>query len=66
MNEEGLFDTTKNSMRILAAQINQFRRLNKDDLACIRMEEEKEKEELKEKAEDEMYAKWEEMEVVGA
>ena len=51
MNEEGLFDTTKNSMRILVAQINQFRRLNKDDLACIRMEEEKEKEELKEKAE---------------
>lgn len=51
MNEEGLFDTTKNSMRILIAQINQFRRLNKDDLACITVEMEKEKEEFKEKNE---------------
>lgn len=51
MNEEGLFDTTKNSMRILVAQINQFRRLNKDDLACIKIEEEKEKEALKEEKE---------------
>ena len=47
MDEEGLFDTTKNSMRILIAMINQFRRLNKDDLACITVEMEKEKEELK-------------------
>ena len=51
MNEEGLFDTTKNSMRILAAQINQFRRLNKDDMACIKTEVEKEKEALKEEKE---------------
>ena len=51
MNEEGLFDTTKNSMRILIAQMNQFRRLNKDDLACIKVELEKEKEESKEKKE---------------
>ena len=48
MNEEGLFDTTKNSIRILVAQINQFRRLNKDDLACIKIEMEQEKEEFKE------------------
>ena len=43
MNEEGLFDTTKNSLRILLAQINQFRKLDKDDLACIAEETEKEK-----------------------
>lgn len=48
MNEEGLFDTTKNSIRILVAQINQFRRLNAADLACITKEDEKEKEELEE------------------
>lgn len=44
MNEEGLFDTTKNSMRILVAQINRFRRLNEDDMACIKIEEKEEKE----------------------
>ncbi len=41
MNEEGLFDTTKNSLRILVAQINQFRKLDKNDLACITVETEK-------------------------
>lgn len=48
MNEEGLFDTTKNSLRILIAQINRFRRLNAEDLAMIQAEEEKEKEEFEE------------------
>lgn len=48
MDEEGLFDTTKNSLRILIAQINQFRRLNEEDLAMIQVEEEKEKEEFEE------------------
>lgn len=48
MNEEGLFDTTKNSLRILLAQINRFRRLNDEDMACIVAEEAQEKEELEE------------------
>ena len=46
MNEEGLFDTTKNSIRILVAQINQFRRLNEEDLACISKDDAKEKEDM--------------------
>jgi len=46
MNEEGLFDTTKNSLRILIAQINQFRRLDEEDLASIVIEEAQEKKEL--------------------
>lgn len=41
MNEEGLFDTTKNSARILIAQINQFRRLNKEDMAIIAVDTER-------------------------
>lgn len=35
MNEEGLFDTTKNSIRILAAGVNHFRRLEEEDLEGI-------------------------------
>lgn len=48
MNEEGLFDTTKNSIRILLAQMNQFRKLNQEDMKCIAVEMEKEKKEFKE------------------
>ena len=47
MNEEGLFDTTKNSLRILVAQINQFRKLDKNDLACITVETEKREQDTK-------------------
>ena len=35
MNEEGLFDTTKNSIRILIAGVNRFRRLEEEDLEDI-------------------------------
>lgn len=51
MNEEGLFDTTKNSLRILVAEINRFRRLEEEDMACIVVEEAKEREEDMEKEE---------------
>lgn len=40
MNEEGMFDTTKNSLRILAAGINNFRRLEEEDLEGIAKEKE--------------------------
>lgn len=35
MNEEGLFDTTKNSVRILVAGMNRFRKLEDEDLEGI-------------------------------
>ena len=35
MYQEGVFDTTKNSVLILAAGINRFRRLKKEDLAGV-------------------------------
>ena len=35
MNEAGFFDTPKQSVRILVTQINQFRRLNEDDLKIL-------------------------------
>ena len=35
MYEEGVFDTTKNSILILVAGINKFRRLNKEDMTCV-------------------------------
>lgn len=38
MNEEGMFDTTKNSFRILAAGINNFRKLEDEDLEGIAKE----------------------------
>lgn len=40
MNEEGMFDTTKNSLRILVAGINNFRRLEEEDLEGIAKEKE--------------------------
>lgn len=43
MNEEGVFDTTKNSLRLLTKRLNEFRKLSKEDMEYI--EEEKEKEE---------------------
>lgn len=41
MNENGVFDTTKNSVRILLHGFNRFRRLTEEDLKEIREEEEK-------------------------
>ena len=35
MYQEGIFDTTKNSLLILVAGINKFRRLKKEDLAGV-------------------------------
>lgn len=43
MNEEGLFDTTKNSIRILVAGVNNFRRFEEEDLDGIISVQEKEK-----------------------
>ena len=40
MYEEGLFDTTKNSIQILVAGINRFRRLSPEDKAFISSYEE--------------------------
>lgn len=40
MYEEGLFDTTKNSIQILVAGINRFRRLTPEDKAFISSYEE--------------------------
>ena len=40
MYEEGLFDTTKNSIQILVAGINSFRRLTPEDKAFISSYEE--------------------------
>ena len=46
--EEGAFDTTRNSILILIAGINHFRRLETEDLSEIRkMAEEEEKPEIK-------------------
>lgn len=36
MYEEGVFDTTKNSIRILVAGINSFRRLEEEDLLIVK------------------------------
>lgn len=35
MNEEGVFDTTKNSIRLLAKSINEFRKLDEEDIRYI-------------------------------
>lgn len=42
--EEGAFDTTKNSVLILVAGINKFRKLEKEDLACVKEMRRQEKE----------------------
>lgn len=42
--EEGAFDTTKNSVLILVAGINKFRKLEKEDLACVKEMRTQEKE----------------------
>ena len=39
MNEEGVFDTTKNSFRLLIRKLNDFRKLNSEDIEDIRADE---------------------------
>ena len=45
MNEAGFFDTPKYSLKILAANINKFRRLNKEDMQVLDEEKNMDKEE---------------------
>lgn len=53
MYEEGVFDTTKNSLKILAAGLNNFRRLNDEDMECVREYEAYEREKIKKQEEAE-------------
>lgn len=48
MYQEGLFDTTINSVRILVAGVNDFRQLTKEDFGNMEMTEKESKEESKE------------------
>lgn len=48
MYEEGVFDTTKNSIKILLAGINNFRRLEEQDMAGVREYEDYQKKKMKE------------------
>lgn len=48
MYEEGVFDTTKNSLKILLAGINNFRRLNEDDMVGIKAYEEEQRKKIRE------------------
>lgn len=48
MYEEGVFDTTRNSIKILIAGINNFRRLNDDDMSVVRENEEYQKKKMQE------------------
>lgn len=55
MYEEGVFDTTKNSIKILVAGINHFRKLKEEDLALVEQmheREEEKKQELSRKQEE--------------
>lgn len=47
MNEEGVFDTTKNSIRLFAKSINEFRKLDEEDMRYIE-EDKADKEDRKE------------------
>ncbi|HBA68636.1 MAG TPA: sporulation integral membrane protein YtvI [Lachnospiraceae bacterium] len=51
MYEEGVFDTTMNSIKILLAGINNFRRLEEEDLSVIKEYEEYQKEKSRQKEE---------------
>lgn len=48
MYEEGVFDTTKNSLKILLAGINNFRRLEEEDMAGVKEYEDYQRKKLKE------------------
>ncbi len=47
LNDAGVFETTKNSIRLLVKKINDFRRLDENDLNCLK-EAETDKEQLQE------------------
>ncbi len=47
MYEEGVFDTTLNSLKILMASINNFRRLEDEDMSAVKKYEESQREKLK-------------------
>lgn len=54
LNEEGMFDTTKDSIRLFVKKINDFRKLDKEDYAYIKSDETEElKKEQEETREDE-------------
>lgn len=57
MAEEGVFDTTKNSLRILLAGINNFRRLNDEDMAPVKEYEAWQKKKLREQEEEKTEGK---------
>ncbi len=46
MYEEGVFDTTKNSIRILLAGVNHFRRLEEEDMAVVKEYEKYQREKI--------------------
>lgn len=46
MYEEGVFDTTKNSIRILLAGVNNFRRLEEEDMAVVKEYEKYQREKI--------------------
>ncbi len=47
LNDAGVFDTTKNSIRLLVKKVNDFRKLDEDDLNCLQ-EAASDKEQLQE------------------
>lgn len=47
MYEEGVFDTTLNSLKILMASINNFRRLEEGDMSAVKKYEESQRDKLK-------------------
>lgn len=53
MYEEGVFDTTMKSLKILLAGINNFRRLADEDMACVKEYEEYQRKKMKEQEESE-------------
>lgn len=51
MNEEGVFDTTKNSLRLLVKSLNEFRKLDEEDMQYIEGEKQEETQEAEQEAE---------------
>ena len=49
MYEEGVFDTTLNSLKVLYASISNFRHLNEEDMVAIHIYREAEKSRMEEK-----------------
>ena len=47
LNDAGVFDTTKNSIRLLVKKVNDFRKLDENDLKCLE-EAESDKEQIQE------------------